>query len=85
MKFQAAMTEDLMTRDNPIWNILLAVGSVVGVLSVLTNPAEYGIPASFMPYLRLVSLIFVAIGGKNSTSKLAHSKEGKAKITKSGK
>lgn len=74
-----------MTRDFQLWNILTAVGAIALALAALTNPAEYGIPASWIPYLRLVSLLVTVVSAKFATSPLPHSEEGDAKITPSGK
>lgn len=53
-----------LTRDSVLWVVLFYIGLVAMALSTLTNPAEYGIPLSWMPYIKLVAFIATVVGGK---------------------
>lgn len=77
--------KSLFTRDSQLWNVIAGAGAVAVALSTLTNPAEYGVPAVAVPYLRLFALIVTVASAKAATSPLPHSEEGDAKITPSGK
>ena len=55
-------------RDSILWTILFYVGLIATGLSVITDPATYGIPASVMPYIRLIALIAAIVGGKMGLS-----------------
>lgn len=74
-----------LTRDSQVWNVLAVLGAVALALSMVTNPADYGIPAAAVPYLKLVALVVSVVSAKVATSPLPHSEEGSAKITPSGK
>lgn len=55
-------------RDSVLWSVLFYVGLIATGLSVVAEPATYGIPASAMPYIRLIALISTIIGGKMGLS-----------------
>lgn len=90
----------MLTRDSRIWNVLIGLSVIVGVLATLgtcdphtvldcaadpMNLAYYGIPDSWLPKLRLLALVTGVYSGVQRTSPLPHSEEGDAKITASGK
>lgn len=58
----------LIARDSWLWSALFYVGVVATALASLTDPAFYGIPAAWMPYIRLVALIAAIVGGKMGLS-----------------
>jgi len=58
-----------MTRDSILWWFGI-VGAVILGLATLGNLADYGIPDSFLPYIRLAALIIGIVSGKLATSPL---------------
>ncbi len=62
-----------LTRDSAWWGVSAAL-SFVAVLGTLTDPsgpaslAYYGIPASWLPFIRLLGLLNTWISGKMSNS-----------------
>ena len=58
----------LFARDSALWVALFYGGLIVTAISLLPTPADYGIPASVMPYLRLSALIAAIVGGKQGLS-----------------
>lgn len=57
-----------LARDSALWVALFYIGLVATGLSVVAEPTTYGIPASWMPYIRLIALISAIIGGKMGLS-----------------
>jgi hypothetical protein len=57
-----------MTRDSPIWNVLLVVGSVASATLIAGNAADYGMGAVAFKWLQLLALGVSVVGGKNSNS-----------------
>lgn len=55
-------------RDAVVWDVLFYVGIVATALSAVTDPSVYGIPASWMPYVRLIAFVFAVVGGKMGLS-----------------
>ena len=55
-------------RDAAIWSVLFYVGIIASALSSLTDPTYYGIPASWMPYIRLIAFVSAIVGGKMGLS-----------------
>lgn len=51
-------------RDSVLWQVCFCAGLVASALAAVTDPALYGIPASWMPYIRLVAFVATVIGGK---------------------
>jgi hypothetical protein len=51
-------------RDALLWQVLFCVGLLASALAAVTDPTLYGIPASWMPYVRLVAFVAAVIGGK---------------------
>ena len=62
-------------RDSALWVALFYVGLIATGLSVVTEPATYGIPAAWMPYIRLVALVSAIVGGKMGLSFAAKKSE----------
>lgn len=62
-------------RDSALWVALFYVGLIATGLSVVAEPATYGIPTWAMPYIRLVALISAIIGGKMGLSFAAKKSE----------
>jgi hypothetical protein len=60
----------MMTYKHWIWSILFWVGVVVYAVSTIEAPADYGIPATWMPYIKLAGFIAAAVGGKLGISYL---------------
>jgi len=57
-----------LARDSKLWVVLFYVGIVATGLASIADPAAYGIPATWMPYIRLVALIAAIVGGKMGLS-----------------
>ena len=77
----------MFTRDSLIWWFGMA-GAVLGELAMLkeeTLVAHYGLPADWLPYLHLASLVVGVVSAWMKTSPRPHSIEGDAKVTPSGK
>jgi hypothetical protein len=55
-------------RDSALWVVLFYVGAVASALVTLTDPTYYGIPATWMPYIRLVAFVSAIVGGKMGLS-----------------
>lgn len=55
-------------RDSVLWTILFYVGVVATALASLIDPSFYGIPAAWMPYIRLIALVAAIVGGKMGLS-----------------
>ncbi len=60
---------DRFNRDSFGWWIGI-VASLITAILALDNPADYGIPASWGPYMRLASIVFGVLSGKMATSPL---------------
>lgn len=75
----------MFTRDSLVWWVGIIAAVVVGIGTLGTTATEYGIPVSWLPYIRLAALVMGIVSGKLATSPLPHSEEGDAKITDSGK
>lgn len=63
----------MWNRDSWIWWVGI-VGAVLLGLVTLDNPVDYGIPASWVPYLRGLALVVGIISGKLATSPLPGAK-----------
>jgi hypothetical protein len=66
-----------MTRDSKLWNILMAVGAVLALLSAMpdtTLAVQYGIPLVAIPPIRLAAFLLTA-AGKFGNSPLPHSED----------
>lgn len=57
-----------MTRDNPIWNVLLVLGVTASAALIAGNAGEYGLSSVAFKWLQLLALGVSAVGGKNSNS-----------------
>lgn len=68
-------------RDSALWVVLFYGGLVMTAISLLPNPQDYGVPAVWMPYVRLLALIAAIVGGKNGLS----FSESKRQIVDNGK
>lgn len=55
-------------RDSALWAVLFYVGLIATGLASVADPATYGIPAAWMPYIRLVAFISALVGGKMGLS-----------------
>jgi hypothetical protein len=65
-----------MTRDNVLWNILLGMGVVFGIMtSTITVPTDYGLTAVSLNWIRLGSLMLTALGGMFGNSPLSGDKD----------
>jgi len=53
-----------------IWSALFWVGVIASALAAVTTPSDYGIPAAWMPYVKLVAFIAAIVGGKLGISYL---------------
>ena len=61
----------MLTRDSKVWWLGMLVPILVEVANALVaNPADFGIPAGWLPTIRLVALIVGLISGKLATSPL---------------
>ncbi len=60
-----------MTRDSFVWwlGILFPV-IVEGCNAIGVAPSDYGIPAAWVPFFRLVALVVGLVSGKLATSPL---------------
>lgn len=59
-----------MTRDDLKWTVAMVGALVIGVATLGTSIADYGIPIRWLPYIRLAALVVGIIGGKLATSPL---------------
>jgi hypothetical protein len=59
-----------MDYRSSIWSVLLWAGVIVSAVAALADPSAYGIPASWMPYIRLGGFIAAVVGGKLGISYL---------------
>lgn len=57
----------MFTRDSWIWLFGIVASVIVG-LATVSDPAQYGIPEAWVPYLRLGALVCGIISAKASTS-----------------
>ena len=72
------------TRDSVIWTLGM-IGAVVIGLATLSDPTAYGIPATWLPYIRLMALIVGIASGKLATSPLPGATDAsKVDVTKIG-
>lgn len=55
-------------RDSFLWWACFWLGTIATALAVLTDPSWYGLPVSWMPYIRLVALVAAIVGGKMGMS-----------------
>ena len=55
-------------RDGVLWQVFFYGGLIASALAVVTDPATLGIPAGWMPYIRLLAFIAAVVGGKNGMS-----------------
>ena len=55
-------------RDGVVWQVAFYGGLIASALAVVTDPATLGIPAWWMPYIRLLAFIAAVLGGKNGMS-----------------
>lgn len=58
-----------MTRDSALWWFGIVAAVIVGI-ATLGNTADYGIPDSWLPFIRLAALIIGIVSGKLATSPL---------------
>ena len=58
------------SRDDLKWTIATAASIIVGLAALGNTITEYGIPASWLPYLRLGALVVGLVSAKMSTSNL---------------
>ena len=59
-----------MTRDDLKWSIGIVAAVIVGLATLGTSITDYGIPASWLPLIRLGALIVGIVSGKLATSPL---------------
>lgn len=59
----------MWNRDSWIWLIGM-LGAIVVGLATIGDPGQYGIPETWVPYLRLGALVVGIISGKLATSPL---------------
>ena len=62
-----------MGYDSKVWSVVMWIGVVAIGLASLANPAEYGIPAVIVPYVKLVAFIATLVGAKLGRSYLGKS------------
>ena len=55
-------------RDGVLWQVFFYGGLIATALATVADPVTLGIPASWMPYVRLVAFIAAVIGGKAGMS-----------------
>jgi hypothetical protein len=65
----------LFARDSALWTILFYVGMIATGLASLTEPGAYGIPDSWMPYIRLIAFVSALVGGKMGLSYASSKRE----------
>jgi hypothetical protein len=58
------------TRDDLLWTVGIIGAVVVGLATLGNTITDYGIPASWLPYIRLIALIVGIVSGKLATSPL---------------
>jgi hypothetical protein len=68
----------MMTRDSPLWNILMVVGMTIGgALIASNNPADYGMGPVTFKWVQLLALGLTAVG-KLGNSPLQSKQEARA-------
>ncbi|MBU1457053.1 MAG: hypothetical protein KKD01_20250 [Proteobacteria bacterium] len=55
-------------RDGVLWQVFFYGGLIATALATVADPVTLGIPASWMPYIRLVAFVAAVIRGKNGMS-----------------
>ena len=55
-------------RDSVLWTGFFYIGLIATGLTTVADPSTLGVPASWMPYVRLVAFIAAVLGGKMGMS-----------------
>jgi hypothetical protein len=58
----------IFARDGVFWQVCFYGGVVATAITALADPTTIGIPATWMPYIRLIAFVAAVIGGKNGMS-----------------
>lgn len=58
------------TRDDFKWTASIVAAVVVGLATLGNTVTDYGIPADWLPYIRLLALVVGIVSAKMATSSL---------------
>lgn len=58
------------TRDDLKWSLGILASVIIGLAALGDTVTQYGIPASWLPYIRLAALVVGIVSGKMATSGL---------------